>query len=191
MRAVPPNGFHFPDAGRVLVGDDYDSLITAIIDDRVKNRRPIGDPQKEYLAYVTAHWPHYSGSAAYVVKAGDPTNIQSTGNLRERVTQWLANRYSLRASGNETLLDETEAERRAQICQACPHNQEVPQDCPPCIKEVNRVSFVLREGRDTPTKVKACELMGHDNRAAVFLPEKMLAHRSQYKIPSNCWMRDL
>lgn len=192
MRAVPPGGWKFLDGGNWIQGHDYESLIDAIIEDRAKNQRPIGDPPKEFQTYVVRSWPHFAGSVSPFTS---PVK-QAPGNkgkLRERVTQWLANRYSLRASGHTELVSEEEANRRAKICSTCPQNKKVPNDCPPCIQNNNRTSFLLREGKATSVPVEACALMGHDNQTAVFLPEKMLAHRKGYleEAPSFCWMKTL
>lgn len=191
MRPVPPGGYSFPDSGTTITASDYDSLIDAIIKDRANNQRPVGDPPREYQAYVLKNWPHFASAASPVSRptaelAGDKT-------LRERVTNWLANKYSGKASDNSELVSEETAEKRAKICAQCPHNQEAQNDCPPCVASNRRLGFLIRQGAEVDTKVQACSLMGHDNAVAVWLPEKMLKHRSRYITiaPSECWMKDL
>lgn len=167
-----------------ITASDYESLIDAIIKDRANNQRPIGDPPREYQAYVVKHWPHFAGAASPTISSPVKTEGKT---LRERVTNWLANRYSQK--GNSELVSEEEAERRAKICSQCPHNQEEGNDCPPCVKNNQRISFLLREGRQTATPIKACEIMGQDNSAAVWLPIKMLNLSKVSEAPDFCWMK--
>lgn len=195
-RLVPARQWHYPErpGQEPIRAGSYSELVDALIQDRVDNQKTIGDPENDIRLYILKNFPD-SASSVPSNQAAIPKETLSR-NLRERVQSWLGVRYALRAGGNDVLVSQEEAERRAQICAKCPANKEVPNDCPPCRANNNRTGFLLRQGQQTETQVKFCEITGQCNSTASFLPEKMLKHRNRYlgelkeKAPA-CWLLNL
>lgn len=192
-RAVPPFGWHYPEEsdGEPIKADSFDKLIDAVTQHRLNNKKTMGDPAYDIRAYVSKHWPQHIGSVSIARPKIEEEN--PLVNQRERVRQWIANRYALRAGGHTTLVDQETVEARAKICSTCPQNQAYRNDCPPCVEELKRTKFLLTQGETTGFELKACAITGQDNEPACFLPSTMLRHADKYqdelaeKAP-HCWL---
>lgn len=190
---VPPNddgGFHFPQklgSGSIIqiTGSTKDELDKKVTRFRSDNGLEMGNPPVETTEYLCAKWPHYCRPSP----SSEADESPKDKTLRQRTTNWLANRFSQSQSIKE-LEDESVAEERASICYGCPMNQDNKVGCPPCVVENDRMSFVLRQGRSTKVKVGGCFITGQDNEAAAFLKPEMLAYAKKYSefLPSYCWL---
>lgn len=195
-RVIPPGGFSYPETPGFppLKAGSKEELIDAITQDRIANGRPVGDPENDFREHVIRNYPDHSGAVTMDRPPISPDAVAR--NLRERVTQWAATRYAIRAAGGPDLVSQEEADRRASICASCPANQAPPDDCAPCIKNNERTAFLLRQGKSTKVQVAACSITGQDNQSACFMPKEMLNHRGRYleelkeKTP-HCWLIDL
>lgn len=193
-RNVIPGGWSYPEGDKRITSTGFNELVDALTKDRTQNGRPIGDPIGDIRAYVLREFPQYAGSVSVARPPVDEDALAN--NLRERVTVWSSNRYALRTSGHTELVSQEEANRRAEICQVCPKNQDYPHDCPSCVTALERTLFLLRQGKTSNPPLKACEITGQDNNTAVFLPDSMLQHRKKFQtqledeVP-QCWLLSL
>ncbi len=192
---VPPQkegGFHFPQ--KLRTGDiEYinastkDELDKKILQFRSENGLDIGDPMSESDAYLCGKWPDFCEETGIQVADESPQ-----ASLRKRTTNWRYNRYSESQSDSSLVLQEV-AESRAKICAGCPKNQPNTEGCAPCVKENNRVLFMLRGGNSVKTDppLGGCEVCGQDNQTAAFFPESRLkyANRWQDEFPDFCWLK--
>lgn len=188
---VPSGGWNFPSDGRVNSTVEphyeptYELLTKWLADYRIANGLPLGDPAQDVMTHHRktnpANLPHIT-----------PT-ISPPKNFRERVTQWLANRFNDTRSGALVYVDEDLAKERAAICAGCPQNQNWKIGCPPCVDNAERQILMITKGHVMEHNLQACAIAGHPNEAAVLLDEKHLKHRTNYKeeLPEFCWMKRL
>jgi hypothetical protein len=193
---VMPGGWHFPVLDRTgkplpspLRSNSYQQLIQAVIKFRADNVIPIGDVEAEVEEYICSNFPHMchrvpGASVTVEVKYSLPKQIVT---LTDRMLEWLDSRIENHSIENLEL--KSEAERRAEICSRCPYNVRWNSSCSTCVDAVNRMSTILRCGQDTRPgkKLRACQILGHENRAAVWLRRSNLA--SSPDLPSHCWLR--
>jgi hypothetical protein len=186
---VPPSGHHFVDhstgAPIRIEGTSREDVAQKVLQHRLTNRRPPGNPLEEYDAYVCGTWPHFCRDT-------DPQPIPGISNARPhlslRVSTWLAG--FVRSAARDVGVRQTEAERRAMICAECPRNLPYESGCGSCMDAIARLSFIWLHDRKTAsdTHVKACDITGQHNRCAVHaavLPELTAEQRAA--LPSNCW----
>ncbi len=158
----------------MLTGQTLPSCAKEVTNFRVENDLPIGDPEAEIRAYV----------------GGTRISLGQSITLRQRVTSWKTNRQFQ----SHELVDEPEAERRAQICRDCPMNVQHWQDgCGACFAKTKQDLLALRQAREVKTKVGACNILGWDNSTSVWLTEASLKNRIQHldKLPGFCWAKKL
>ena len=107
-----------------------------------------------------------------------------------RVAEWIANFYT--ANRADPGVSWNESSRRADICCACPRNQEFQYGCGSCVDSINRLFFIWRRDRPVPREkeLRACDVIGQHNGCAALssrLPpvsDEMLA-----ALPAQCWRK--
>lgn len=194
-RIIPPGGWHYPEHGETappIKAGSLEELVDAITTDRIANKREIGDPLYDVRNFVIKNHPHMEGAVA----VSRPEIAQRPGgnNLRERVTIWASKVYHRRMGGNSPLASQEEAEARAETCETCPHNQKINQDCAPCVREMSRDLFNIRQGHNIsrPDKVHGCDILGHDNNTAAFVTSLLPSQKERLgDTPEFCWARGM
>jgi hypothetical protein len=189
---VPSGGWNFPADGKLdsTVDPHYEPSYQHLVDwlkgYRIANGLPLGDPAQDVLSY------HNKINPSSPVPFQAPT-ISPPKNFRERVTQWLSNRFQDIQAGTLVYVEDPIAKERAAICVNCPHNQNWKVGCPPCVDNAERLILMITKGRTIDKNLMACGVAGHSNEAAVTLDEKHLKHRNQYQdqLPDFCWMKKL
>ena len=89
-------------------------------------------------------------------------------------------------------VDQAEAERRAEICAACPHNVEVA-GCSVCSNIVGKITgFLGNRATSKDAKLKGCNVCGCSNRAQVHVPLEVLQKgvTPEMEFPAECWKRE-
>jgi hypothetical protein len=192
---VMPGGWHKPEKNRVgmdmpepIRADTYRKLIEAVIKFRADNVIPIGDAKADVDEYICANFPHMchpEGSTTVEVYVSNDSNELKT--LTDHMIQWLDR--SIDQHSIENLEINTEAKRRADICLNCRYNTKWNSNCSSCSEAVSRMSSVLRLGNDVPRghKLKACQILKHENRSAVWLKKEKIMKSND--IPSHCWAK--
>lgn len=192
---VPPAGLFTArdDDGNVIEGMTRDELITKLTDWRVANKRPVGDPEKDVDKQLTGQVGYSSPIPVSSIK---DTPKPATMRLIDRVNGWVQNRIRNKAV---QFVNQAEALKRAAICAQCPQNKNWQSSCATCNAESKRVIardiVILSQNKQTPlhNRLEACNVTGQANKAAVFLTEESLRHRTNYmdKLPSFCWLKKL
>jgi hypothetical protein len=171
---------------RPIEAAGFAELVTALEGYRIANGIPVGDPKGDILAYIAK-----KTYRSNIPDAHQPQPSTEPKTLRDRVTQWLSDRFMGAQSRSLQLVDEQEAQRRADICVSCPRNQTWKVGCPPCISNNERVVLLLTQGKQVSNSslLLGCESCGHDNESAVWLQRELLGQVGE-DAPTYCWMRD-
>jgi hypothetical protein len=174
MQTVPPGGggewpYDQPWNGRTLPfrGTDKDELIRKVKAFRIQNDLDPTTVEADIDNY-------YRGITQPILK---PKN-----SLRERVSNWIANRLFRQNEFVETEVAET---RARQVFQ-CPYNKpNWADECAECTRKTVADSFSVRAGRTTSVDAQlgACEIFGWDNRTAVHLTADGLKNMVQVENP--------
>jgi hypothetical protein len=191
---IMPGGWHKPEKDRLgrdgitVRADTYRQLIAAIIKFRSDNIIPIGNVESELESWLCETYPHmchqvYGAEVSIFFERG-PSPIQE---ITDKLLQWLDSR--IRDHSVNKLELQSEARRRAEICCSCQYNVNWNSNCGTCSEAVNRMSTILRFGNDVhgSDKLKACQLLGHENRAAIWLKNENVG--SSPDLPNFCWAR--
>jgi hypothetical protein len=104
----------------------------------------------------------------------------------KEVVQWVRAMYSFAIKGGLALVPQEEAERRARICAACPHQIET-SGCWGC-RGVAGLIPAIAGARVTESdgQLKACGICGCYNAVSVHIPNDVQdTHSLQF--PSFCW----
>lgn len=193
---VMPGGWHKPEkdrSGRDLPepvrADTYKDLIAAVAKFRADNVIPIGDVEADVENYICQNFPHM----CHNVPGAEVTVTISTGNksafqtLTDRTIQWLDEKIDNHSI--DKLVLAPEAKRRADICAKCKFNQRWNSNCGACFEAITRMSSVLRYGNDVPNgkDLYSCQILGHENRSAVWLKASEL--KTSHDLPQPCWCK--
>lgn len=191
---VPAGGFTYNRDGENLHAFDRDSLITALTNYRIANSLDIGRPDIDVDEEMSGRSPTYiTPFSTGEIAKGKAEAKKKT--FLDQVKDWLANRYALRDRNAIKYVTRVEANRRANICARCPQNREWRNSCTACVANVERNVVMLSKNIKTQQHgvLGGCALFGHENRVAVVLDKKNLAHanRPEYKgkAPKACWLR--
>jgi hypothetical protein len=184
---IPPNGWHYFQSDVKLVGDSLDDLYKVVENFRANNSYPAGDVKGDVDGYICGNYPSFChGVDDVTINLVSRQAATRSGELLQDVSTWANN--MLRSKEPIKLVQDDEAERRAKICKACPHNASWRSGCISCIVSADRISASVRQARDTDTskKLGGCHLLRHDNRSAVFFEKENLATTGD--LPTNCWL---
>jgi hypothetical protein len=192
---VMPGGWHKPEKSRAgmdmpvpIRADTYKQLIEAVIKFRADNVIPIGDAKADVDEYICSNFPHMchpEGAVSVEVYVDNKSNEIKT--LTDQMLHWLDR--SIENHSIENLEMRTEAMRRADICLGCRYNTKWNSGCGSCSEAVGRMSNILRLNNDVPRgdKLKACQILKHENRSAVWLKKEKIMRSND--VPNHCWAR--
>jgi hypothetical protein len=186
---VPPGGWHFVDTSTGqsvrIDGDNFKHLASNVLNLRISNGKPAGNPLEEVAEFICGQWPHFC-------RGGDgeapPQRGENASHISRRVMVWMNTFLSARLG----LVDAKEADRRASVCALCPKNVDHRQSgCASCVQQVERDSFVFRKARVTPSdkKLGACEIIGQHNQTAVHAELLDLPPAVRQELPAHCWRK--
>lgn len=110
---------------------------------------------------------------ARVLRLGDVLNFLGTAK------RWF--------TGGCELVDQQEAQRRADICQRCPMNMEVG-GCSGCVDFAGQVLNVLGDRRvQGISTLRSCGVCACSLPALVFMPLEVLSKHAD--LPGHCWQK--
>ncbi len=190
---VMPTGWHKPESGlpEPIRANTFDELIDAVTKYRVDNGVPVGDVLDDIEKYICEKYPHMChnirGAIVQVHVKHPPKIVNDRQLFFDRIVQWMQSK--IRSHSIDKLELEPIARQRASICAKCPFNQPWSTGCGVCADTVNRLGGMLRIGRDVAggRKLKGCQVLGHENRSAVWLRLNEIENSDQ--LPSHCWAK--
>jgi hypothetical protein len=190
-----PGGWHKPeknlaglDMTAPIRADTYKQLIEAVIKFRADNVIPIGDAKADVDEYICANFSHMCHpELPYTVEVYVDNKSNEIKTLTDHMLQWLDKTIDHHSIDNLEM--RTEALRRADICLGCRYNTKWNSNCGSCSEAVGRMSNILRLGNDVPRghKLKACQILKHENRAAVWLKKEKIMRSND--VPNHCWAK--
>ena len=189
-----PGGWHFlqkmPDGTEVKIeSDQYKNLVPDVLNFRLHNRLPIGDPPREVDEQICTRFPQQcqmgvdpGGYVRRPIPPGPPRFI-------DQIIMWAQS--LLGNQGIAELEIQQEAERRAAICVQCPLNIDWKQSCPSCVSHAETLMTLIRKGRNVTQwrKLHACRALGQDNATAVWIKKELLQRGPTDHLPGHCWAK--
>lgn len=184
---IPPGGFHFMEGEHRIESHSYQALADAVLQYRVNNKLPVGNPLREVFDYVCNNHPHFCTKPTLPIQGSKPT-------LASRVTTWIAHLYQSSRSLDieHAFVEQPEADRRAAICAKCPLNEDWRQGCGSCRESAKQIGFTFRAGRKSKDEgaLMACSVIGQENATAVWLKgPPSLSPETHKQLPEHCWRR--
>lgn len=189
---VPPGGWHFKDPSGYRVPATGEAvgfldLVSMVQKHRLENRLEIGNPEADVEGYLCTTFPHLCGihhmpRGAYVV------NNAAQERFVDVILAWANTLLDYIHQGKVERVPESEANRRGEICRACPFNVVWEDQCGPCTATAQRALATIRSGLDVShfQRMHYCRHHRFDARTAVWLGR---AHFGASAAPDNCWLR--
>jgi hypothetical protein len=186
-----PGGWHYEDAAgyRIPLRGELpsaQSVIDALMQHRLENNIPVGDPQADMENFVCSRFPTYCRPKTPTLP---PARPHGTRNV-DIVTEW-ANALYVNV-GRLALVPAREAQARSETCVRCPMQMSWAEDCPPCVTSAQRLLMILRQGKDVPLgpsgTLNGCACHGWDNRTAVWFDRAHLPPKANPGAPEMCWV---
>lgn len=191
---IPPGGFHFverhADRPEVRIeGSSYRDVAAKMLQYRLANKLPPGDPLTEIYAYVCGSWPHFCDEHGPM----PAPRADTAGHISAQILQWMNQLWRRQAGTPRMLADDTKARARAEKCAGCP--KQIPWTdggCGSCISSAQQVGYIYRAGRTTGLEktLLACSVARQDNATAVWsenLPD--LTPEQRAALPDFCWRK--
>ena len=193
----PPNGWHYKfnlaDGREIIIhADSWPLLQKALLDWRLTNVAitgglvgdVVGD-LKKYICGLTPFQcqPDVSDAPEVGVVPGG-----YTARFIDRVSNWLA--QMMTKIKDTPLIPQPDADKRAAICVQCSENREWREGCSACVENSNRVSILIRQGReaDGSERLLGCNKLAQDNRTAVWLDRNLFTDLPG-DLPDPCWLK--
>lgn len=178
--------YHVPEwteaDGTKFSAGSLEDLFRLVAEYRVRKGLPAGNPEEEFTARMCLEFPamcHRRGAAPRKA-VGIPSGA---GGLKEKVLTWLAavvQRPTAKVS-------KAEADRRAQVCAACPMMRDSSGGCSSCADTMRALrNEILGARRESYPGLGGCAVLGEDCRASVWI-EQPAANNPQ--LPVKCWRK--
>ncbi len=189
---VPKEGWRYthPNSQHVVQAKSWNELMDRVRKYRNANGIALGESFEETLGSevcAQTEWgtPVCEEQDWPVTVVNRKISMYDVVNFLKVLTHWLVNKPGF--------VDQSEAERRAQICVDCPHNVEVSG----CFGCTNVARLILDAINDRTTredeKLKNCRVCGCVNRAQVWVPKETLDQgvtpEMREAFPAYCWKK--
>lgn len=188
---IPPGGFHYESREHRyrIDGSSYQSVAENVLRYRLENKLPVGNPLKDVIDYVCSNWPHFCSEHNPPINGGN-----ARPSLASRISVWMSSLYRLARTlgASSNFVGQDEADRRAAICKACPHNVEWREGCGSCLEATRQLGFTFRAGRKSihEAALKGCSVVGQENATAVWVKGLPPLSPDELKaLPTPCWRR--
>lgn len=189
---VPPGGFSYtePESGVRFRHIVFADLLEKVRLHRIANGYPLPPGWEETVedeacaTQPTNIWRYVDGEQT---QAEPPRrlHISDVKNFARVVGAWMG-------TGAE-YVETQEAERRADICMACPKNQPI-EGCTPCAQLIETISKAVA-GRSTSKDagLQGCAVCSCSNRVQVHIPLEVLQRgvTDEMIFPAWCWKKPL
>ena len=124
----------------------WEDLLQKIRDHRIRNNRPVGDPEREVLQYYERNYPFM-----VMEGKGDPAKPEDSNYRRWR--HWVQTIWN---HPPKTVVTPKQAGERWAICLECPFNTAKDWPMTDESKEVDRRAALLRRGQTIPERIGYC-----------------------------------
>lgn len=166
--------------GPAVKGESLKEVVQKVVDYRINNNIPLGDPEQEVLYYYALHWP-------YMVEPVEPKRIPAASSRFGGWSKWIRKSW---INPPKKIITTKEAVGRWEVCATCPHNKRFDW------KETNETAaltqraFLLRRGIDAPKDLGYCDLHMADLSVLTFLetPESFSEKSKDKEQPPKCWV---
>lgn len=179
-----PSGYRIPHTSELA---NPELVIKGILDYRLENRIPVGNPERDFEDYVCSNFPNWC-LTSQATPAPNPNQPRDEVKFVDRIAAWANSLYD--QAGRLSLVPMRDAQARSEICRRCPMNQNWENDCPRCVENARRLTIIIRQGRDVPNErgLMGCACHVFDVRTAIHLERAHLPATSE-QAPEECWMR--
>lgn len=187
---VMPTGWHYEQPTNKgttkLQADSYDELVKFVEDWRAVNGIEVGNVQMDVDTYICTKYPLQCGRP---IHAWNQAPMPKKGqNFVDKISQWML--VLTRRQGGVPLVYDEVAKKRAEICEACPHNTPYQNSCRPCMSSITQNGAILRKGRNAANAkgLHGCNILNQDNKTAVFLDVYGEGFDNN-QLPEFCWAK--
>jgi hypothetical protein len=174
-----------PKTGVTIVGDTVGRLIQLVTRERGKAGLDSSNVREEVEEFTCSQYPHLCERRV----DGSPVERKFT---RKDVLAFVESVRGTIESGG--VVQQEEAERRANICQQCPYNRRVA-GCEGC-NGISGLIFKVIGARRVKAQgsLKNCSICGCSLKPKVWVPKEVLEKTSEIQensgdFPSWCWVR--
>jgi hypothetical protein len=194
LSVTPPGGKYpytqLPETGFRFAEIDFESLLRVVKDHRKANSIPIGSNFRAEIEDASAReilqlFPNYEGvideTGTRAISKGRGIDLSDIRSFLNVMSGWLAKGLQF--------VDQSEAERRADICVRCPMNVDIPA-CFGCSGVTATVAAI--KGNHSTSKddrLRVCGACKCNLQTKVFFPKDVLK-RDGVEYPSNCWLSE-
>lgn len=187
---VPPEGWRFLDHQILFQEQTFNDLVKKVIDFRSANSFDIGNPEQEIMDSICRNFPS---------TCIDMPSVHNTPI--ERIKSFVQTLFNYFVDGAQ-LVQQEEADRRAEICVQCHANldggQARTQGCCGAKNiedktiEVTRKQILKEKKTSVDDRLKSCFVCGCENKLAVWFPVKYLLKKEDANaFPVFCWRKDI
>lgn len=188
---VPPGGFRYlqPETKVWVEAPSWAELLVAVKKHRLANNLPIGlQFDQEVETQLCERMP-----PEICARQGEKSFRRSSLSLDEFLTGTKILVKWFFTGGKK--VDQAEADRRANICGSCHHNDNY-DGCTSCnSSKVHEIVNQIVDGNKTKfdSSLKGCMICGCSNKAAVWLPLDILQNNTPDEVnahfPEWCWKK--
>ena len=179
---LPPGGRKFVEGdGSVHRGNSWKHLTKVVEAYRLRAGLPVGDVWTEIQNQVCG------GTPALCRETDEAPKSKAGSSFNTKIVQWLAWAMGRKRVNAWKAVSEDEALRRAAICQTCPKQRHLSQQCSQCLKDVKVARLVLRDGiASAHSDLNPCDVLKEDCAASVHAE---LTPSNNPELPGHCWRR--
>jgi hypothetical protein len=183
-KRVPFGGHHYPEYGMTFKGESFKEVAEKLTDFRLRNNIPKGDPEQEVLNFYADHWP-------WLVR--EDRDSPAPDDKHDQYFRWRDWIFRAWKKPPTKLITPKEAKDRWAACEFCPFNEQFKWDESDESAELNRRTFLLRRGIETPEYLGFCACHGSDLASFSFFEAAHEYSRKELekKQPAACWVKDL
>lgn len=188
--SVPPGGFRYlcPETKTWIPAPSFWELVSAAERHRKANNLPVSQDFKfELEDQLCSHMPPGTCKHEIGVAVSGPRRLTFSDVVSATKT---LGAWFLKGTPK---VDQAEAERRANICLACPMNQNF-EGCTTCAEKDLRetmVSFMGESRTPVDSNLHTCFSCGCTLKAAIWFPlellKKHMTDESKALLPKHCW----
>jgi hypothetical protein len=195
--STPPQGWKYtqPESGATFAHYDYITWKNSILSHRKANNYPIPDDFEDDLVNEACKQnPHWPGSVCK--RLASPR-----GHARKKLG-WKEAFAFLRVleafvKQGGALVDQEEANRRAEICARCPKNIPIASSCGACETGLRSLlKFLIRDKKTwADAEIESCGVCGCNLKASVWFPLEVQQQglseeqKAEFRSIDYCWKR--
>ena len=167
-------------------GHSHANVAARVMEHRIRNSRPVGNPVEEVNSYVCGNWPWLC-----LDTNPKPPEIQPNASLALRASDWMSRFTTLR--GKDDGSEQAVADSRSHICANCPQNQNYRGGCSSCVQSIDSKSSVYLRNRTASesSRLGACMVLSEHLPTSIWSTQlESLTEAQAALVPTNCWRRN-